>query len=644
MSNSPVLHEVRRRHGWLIGIALLAAGIAIAYHNTFFVPELLDDPSAISGNASIRKLWPLGPVLDPPADSGAGGRPLVNLTFALNYAWSGAALWSYHVFNLAVHLGAACLLFGIVRRSLRFRCPENSTRDFAGSPAAVDSLALATAFLWAVHPVATSSVTYLSQRAESLMGLFYLATLYGFIRGVDERSRRWHWLSAAACFAGMVTKEVMVTAPVAVLLYDRTFFAGSFRNAFRTRRVYYASLFAAWIFLAFFLHDLGQRQVGFATDVAWWRYLMTECRAWLLYGKLSAWPNPLVFDYGRLYLDWPTALPFIAAAGFLIAITLRALQVFPVFGFFLASFLLVLAPTSTVVPIAQQPVAENRIYLPSAIVVTALTVGLNRVLGRRAFPMLALATLGLIVITERRNEIYRSPLRLWFDTIAKAPQNARAFDHVGQTLHAAGRHEEAIAQYRAALRLNEQSDASHGLIADTYAALNNYEEAARHYQRAIELSPRSAKYYFNLGSIYTRAGQLGSAFENYAKAVQLAPSFADAHANLGTLSISLGRYGEAVDHLEKALQLGYNDGRTRALLGALTLQLGRNTEALGYFENAIVDNPADPDVRNNYGVALLRFDRLEEAARQFEAALKLKPDHAAARETLEKIRAQTKAR
>src|SRR5262249_26552673 len=145
-------------------------------------------------------------------------RPLVSLTLAINYAISGYEVWSYHLVNLLIHVGAGLTLFGIVRRTLQ------SDRLRVRFGARSTELALAVALVWTVHPLQTQSVTYIIQRGESLMGLFYLLTLYSAVRSLDSRSERLWWAAAiVACAAGMLSKQVMLTAPLMVLLYDFVF-------------------------------------------------------------------------------------------------------------------------------------------------------------------------------------------------------------------------------------------------------------------------------------------------------------------------------------------------------------------------------------------------------------------------------------
>ncbi|HEY2252318.1 MAG TPA: hypothetical protein VGH74_14695, partial [Planctomycetaceae bacterium] len=163
--------------------AFLAAGLLMlatvaAFSSSFHGVFVFDDQFAILENLSLRQLWPLSIPLSPPNDgSPVTGRPLLNLSLAVNYAISQDEIGSYHTANLAIHLVAALLLFGILLRT--FDLP--SLRDRWG-PHRVP-LALGIALVWAIHPLQTESVTYISQRAESLVGLFYLLTLYGFVRG-----------------------------------------------------------------------------------------------------------------------------------------------------------------------------------------------------------------------------------------------------------------------------------------------------------------------------------------------------------------------------------------------------------------------------------------------------------------------------
>src|SRR5580700_10360835 len=208
-----------------LACAMIVLAALAVYYNSFSVPLIFDDALSIINNPTIHKLES---AFSPPPNECVGGRPILNFTFALNYALAGLNVWGYHAFNLLIHALAGLTLFGLLRRTLS-RPPLNGRFGVAALP-----LALAVAVIWTVHPLQTEAVTYVSQRAESLMGLFYLLTLYGFIRSVESHTpARWQVFSFLACLLGTMSKEIIVTAPVMVLLYDYTFVAGSFHEAWR---------------------------------------------------------------------------------------------------------------------------------------------------------------------------------------------------------------------------------------------------------------------------------------------------------------------------------------------------------------------------------------------------------------------------
>ena len=284
-----------------LGALAIVAAIALAYANSLSAPFVYDDKPSIVYNGSIRHLWPLHDVLTPPgAGATVSGRPVLNVSFALNYALGGLEVRGYHLANMAIHALAALTLFGLVRRTLQRPSVPASLRQ-AAFPSA-----LAIAVLWAVHPLQTEAVTYVAQRAESLMSLFYLVTLYAFVRAVEsERPRTWRALGWTACLLGMGTKENMVSAPLIVFCFDRAFVAGTFASAWRQRRGFYLALAATWLPLAWLVLSTGGNRggsAGFGVGVSWFDYALTQVPALARYLALAVWPCPLVFDYGAFFV------------------------------------------------------------------------------------------------------------------------------------------------------------------------------------------------------------------------------------------------------------------------------------------------------------------------------------------------------
>ena len=181
---APPVDPTSDRSRWinLLAIAALALAALCVYSNSFSAPFVFDDGTWIEGNKSIQHLWPISGVLSPPNASTVGGRPVVSLTLALNYALGGKNVWGYHAVNLLIHILAAWTLFDLVRRTLLL--PAMS--QMQSLAAAATPLAFAAALIWAVHPLQTAAVTYIIQRTESLVALFYLLTIYCVLRGATS--------------------------------------------------------------------------------------------------------------------------------------------------------------------------------------------------------------------------------------------------------------------------------------------------------------------------------------------------------------------------------------------------------------------------------------------------------------------------
>ncbi|MBI2516513.1 MAG: tetratricopeptide repeat protein [Opitutae bacterium] len=634
MSPAPPSVSLVIRRAVLWAGAGLVATVFAAYHNSFSGPFVFDDIPAIVDNASLRDLGRPGEVLWPQNPGGltTSGRPVVNLTLALNHALSGEVVWSYHAFNLLIHTLAGLMLFGLVRRTLFSPALRERWSADAVPWAALSAL------LWAVHPLQTESVTYVVQRTEALMGLFYLLTLYTFVRGVGaSRPARWFGLSVLACALGMATKEVMVSAPLLVLLYDRTFVAGSFGGAWRQRRGYYLGLAGTWALLVLLVAGNASRggTAGFDTVVTPGQYLLTQCGAIVRYLQLAVWPHPLVFDYGTAAVAvpgevWWQVLLLLA----LLAGTAWALVRKPVWGFLGAWFFAILAPSSSFVPVASQTMAEHRMYLPLAVPVILVMAGLRAGLERRGFlPALVLAG-GCVVLTMNRNLDYASELSLWTDTVAKRPANSRAHNNLGLAEFKRGHVAAAIVHYEEAVRRGPQFSEPPYNLGLALASLQRYPEAIARYEQALALRPDYPEAHNNLGNALLATGRPAEALRHYEAAVRTNPAFAEAHSNLANLLLESGRPAEALRHGEEALQLDPGLADAHYNTGNACAALGRFAEALAHYEQALRLRPDYAAAHNNAGNALLELDRPAEAIAHYEQALQLLPDYLEPRRTL----------
>ncbi len=575
-------------------VLVIALAVGVAYANSLTGPFLFDDIGAITENPTIRQ-W--STAWTPPAGQGltVDGRPVLNASLALNYALGGTAVAGYHVLNVLIHGGAALALFGVVRRTLRR----------VGAPLGAEAatpLALAVALLWALHPLQTESVTYVIQRAESLMGLFFLLTFYGFVRGVEATGaaarRAWQGVAMGAALLGAGTKEVTAALPLLVLLYDRAWVAGSFRTAWQERRGFYLGLATVWPLLAWLVLGTGSRggTAGFGIDVTWGKYALTQPEAICRYLGLAVWPAPLVFDYGTTWVKDPAdAVPYALGLVALVAGTLIALVKRPAAGFLGMWFFCILAPTSFI-PGNRQTISEHRMYLPLAAVVVAVVVGLAWWLARRGEARRAgritlavgcLVAVGLGGLTVRRNGDYHTLLGLYRDTVAKRPDNAFARYNLGKALAESGAPGEAVGHYEAALRLEPGWPHLHNNLGSALLDLGRTAEAAAALQRAVQIKPDYVLAHYNLGLALIQLGQKDGAREAWATAVRFRPDYTEARENLGAVLLDLGRTKEAAAELEKLSANGAGNAGVYLNLGTAYLVLGRAREAVVPLEQAL---------------------------------------------------------
>jgi Flp pilus assembly protein TadD len=641
---------------------LLIGAALYAYDGSLRGQFILDDLSSIPGNPSIRRLWPLWDAMSAPPDATTRSRPVVNLSLALNYALGGLDVRGYHAFNLAVHILAGLALYGIVRRTLL----RPALRERYGHEA--PWLALAVALIWVVHPLQTESVTYVVQRTEVLMGLFFLLTLYCVMRGGESaRPAAWYGAAIVASVVGTGCKEVMVVAPVVVLAYDRLFLSPSFREAFRRRWALYAGLAASALIVGALLltrtaPDVARANRTFllarnlaASDVTPWDYLKTQAGVLTHYLRLTFWPDPLVGDYD----DWPLAKSFVTvlpSAVLVLALLLSTLWAFhrrrPV-AFLGAWAFLILAPTSSVWPLLTELAAERRMYLPLAAVIALVVVGGHAGLGavwrRLAWPpgarrLLEVAVLVAIVatlghLTGRRNEDYKSAVSFWTHVVSNRPSNARAHNHLGNYLFHQGKADEALRHLSEAVRLRPNYAAAHNNLGIVLASQGKSAEAMAQYSEAIRLIPDYAAAHNNLGLVLAGQGKTEEAVAHYAEAVRIDPAYAPAYNNLGIVLASQGKTEEAIARYSEAIRLDPDYAQAHNNLGVALASQGRLKEAIAQYSEALRIAPS-AGAHFNLGAALARDGKTQDAIVELEAALRLDPGLQRARRVLSEIAAR----
>lgn len=649
-----------------IAAAVLAVAIGAVYGRSLDAPFIFDDAIAIVQNDSIIHLWPLfgspghpGP-FSQTRDLPTSGRPIVNLSLALNYQFNGLRPAGYHLFSIVVHWLNALILWAVVRRTLRMNRFAHRFDVAAGW------LALAVALLWSLHPLVTEPVIYATQRTELLMAFFYLATLYYsisyFCREPSEPGRLRprqlvaHYLPlllailASAC--GMASKEVMVSAPLIVLLYDRAFVAGSFPAALRRHWPLYLGLASTWIVLLLLNWNSPRHlSTGFGFDVTGYTWWLTQTKVLAIYVRLVVWPWPLLIHYTTPYLNTlGQAWPYVLAVAIVGLITLILLARNRPFGFLGTFAFALLAPTS-IIPILTEVAAERRMYLPLAAILTGIVVGCyfstQGVLARQSANMssrsnnkLPSTSIGIAAIafailfgfvSASRLAAFNDPVALWRGVLQKQPNDYLALTQLGaQLIERPADQAEGIQSLQAAATLEPNFAPASAYLGYIYAKTGRLPEAVTSYQAAVKAAPDSPKIMANLGHALILVNRSAEAVDVLHRSLEIDPYAAETHELLALALSRLGRQQDAIDEYHAALVFDPENAQLLSNLGTSQAALGHFSDAIESFQHALRFDPQNPTIQNRLGAAFAESKNLPEAIAHFQEAIRLQPDYLSA--------------
>ena len=521
-----------------------------------------------------------------------------------------------------------------------------------------------------MHPLLSEAVVYIVQRTELMMGFFYLLTLYASLTAWTSKHRNaWQGAAVAACALGMACKEPMVSAPLVVLLHDLAFRGRPVREVLQERRAFYAGLASTWLVLAAIVAGGAQIKgaLGGGGKMTSFEYLRLQTRALTHYLRLVVWPHPL-----RVVYDWTVPGPERWVPLGLVVVGLLAASVWavragrPWAAFLGAWFFLILAPTSSVLPLHTEPVAERRMYLP-LLAVLALLVVAARALLLRALPdararlragaaVTALVGVAFVTLTYLRVRDYRTVLTVWEDAIAKAPgstpsattwatrtrwpaawttrwnstappsaskpDHPLAYFNIGFTLVHRGRFVEAIDALQKAVELRPNDGDSQYILARALFGAGRQLDSIPRYEAALALLPKDAEIRRDYGVALQAVGRLPDAANELRETLATRPTDHAAHSKLGNTLMSMGRVEEALASYREAVRLEPKDARTRGNLGTALVRLGRVQEGVTEFRRALEDDPAYALGHLNLANVQAKDGHTEEAAREYLAAIR----------------------
>lgn len=618
------------------------------YYGALHGEFVFDDVPAVKDNFALEKIGGFWEAAYGPKHSPVSNRPLVTLTLALNYAAGGLNTFGYHLVNLAIHCLNAALVFGVVRRMLAAPNLGNAYDEIRATWTAV---ALAT--LWAVHPLGTEAVVYVTQRTTLLMSTFLLLTLYATLRSISDlrRGRIWKMAAVAACAGAMLSKEEAVALPILVVLFERAYHFGSFAEAWERRRNFYLCLAATWLLLLFtvLVGKSHNQTVGYSTHppANAWEWLLTEAPAIVRYVRLTFFPFEISeLNGGRLMFtpsyDWPierglgdawflvdgSPVPVFLACFIVVALLAASAALWfwkPHWGWLGAWFFLLLAPTSSILPIISEIIAERRMYLPMLSLLAPVVIGVMRFgdwllrgatrdakyAGAFAAVPIGIVAFALSFATAAYARVFETEGSLW-DEVAKKNAMTNGSFMSGQCLlgHAKvlldrKRHDLAIPELERALAGEAPSIDVYFNLAAAYVDVGRFADAERIYNVAFSLESNHA-----------------TGLRNYANLMVALYQKEVPEKQLGAADMRLVK---ALDAVNRSLKLNPRSLEAWNVLGSTCVLMDRPQEAQVAWANALKLDPGNISVQTNQAAALARAGKKTEALAKLEAVLKANP-------------------
>ena len=561
----------------ILMLSLLAIVVILIYADTLTTPFILDDIHNIRDNSHIRMhSLSLNNLMRAGFQSPDPSRPIANISFALNYYFSGLNLVGFHLTNILIHILGGIFLYYFVKSTLKTPVLRRRYEKYGWVP-------FFTAFIWLVHPLQTQSVAYLVQRMNSQAAMFFILSMLFYVefRLASVTWGRW-WLLAGCVFAGLLavcTKQIAAILPVFIVLYDWYFFQDLSLKWSRRHLLALGGILLFFIItsLIYLGHDpVASILSGYSQrDFTLLQRVLTQFRVVIFYVGLLLWPQP-----SRLNLDHDFALshsltdPVTTIISMVIITVLIVLAILtakrePILSYGILWFFGNLVIESSIIGL--ELVFEHRTYLPSMFVILAMVVLVYRFARPIWLGVVFMCVVGTLfsVWTFERNRVWMDELSLYRDCVEKSPAKARPRNNFGAVLLRRGRLQEAIAEFQMALNLK--------------------------------------------------------------------PDYVDAHYNLGIAMVKQGNLADGIHHFSETLRLQPRNVKALNNMAATLVLNKRYLEAISYLKKALTINPADENLHTNLGIIMKKQGDLEDARYHFYRALQINPANKAAHRNLEEI-------
>jgi Flp pilus assembly protein TadD len=652
--------RIIRNHPAFAALFLLAAAGLIAYGNALPNSFHFDDIVGIVRNPTLRDLRNIPAYFTDPATFGLGRarewRPILQITYALNYAMAELDPVVFRSFNLLFHIGTAFVLFLIVcqigtlwPRALGFHPPVRPR-----------VLALSCALLFVVHTANSEAVDYIWARSSQLATFFYVLAFYCYLRGpfgCQNQSHRSWLLAGFISFAlGVGTKATAIVLPVLLFFYEWLFLNPASVNPFKLflgepqrlkKYISLAIVVSAYMTIRILLLPKMFTNIavtGGVREVSSYSYLLTQFRAWLYYIRLFLWPHPLIMDYSSF--GWSHSLAEIRVLASLVLILIIlicawwARQRHPLLALFTFWYFIALLPEASVIPLGDAVVGYRAYpaYVALAVVSVMLSFHGASILRRMVATPIAesssgfgfsygsvmgLVLIALTVATVARNRDWRDERTLWTDVLTKDPSNVRAYRALGLEALIRADYEQARLYFDRAAQLTPNDSHTYVLRGYLNSRLDRNDLALSDYSMAIKFDRRSPYGFFYRGELYRKLGQPDEALADYAAALNYMPYYADAYLGAAMAYLDKNNLAAATQACARLLDIDGEDRRGYDCLGTLLMEQGRVVDAIRTYELAVARIADDGELWRSLAEAYQKNGMTQEAAAAIEKSKRI---------------------
>jgi len=635
----PVGYSLSISSPWILaGAALIAIAAFLAYFPSINGGFILDDDLLVTSNKLLKapdgiyRFWFTTEAVD--------YWPVTNTTLWIEWRLWGMNPTGYHITNLILHIVESLLIWVILRKL-----------SIPG--------AFLAALIFALHPVNVESVAWISQRKNVMAMLFFLLSILWYLkveisspsspnapsspatgyRVSGHSSLLWYWLSLAAFVLAMLSKGSVAMLPVLLLGIVWWLRPLTRRDVVRIAPFFLVAVVLVVVNVWFQTHGTGEE---FRTASFVQRLLGAGGVVWFyLYKALL--PFDLVFIYPRWDIQtnnplwWLALLAAVAVTGVLWRYRESWSRPFLfTWGFFCVALVPVMGFTD--VGFMKYSLVADRYQHIAIIGVIALAAADWSIWhqGARGSARLVVTAVAVVVVgtltllTWQQCGLYRDPITLYAATLKKYPNCWITHTNLGNALLIVGQRQEAIEQFRQALRIKSDYLEAHNNLGSALLQAGRLQEAIEHYKKALLIKPNHAKAHYNIGLALYQTGQHQDAIQHFEQALRLDPNYAEAHYNLGNALNAAGQYQQAIEHYQKALRLDPDLFEVHNNLGAVLILAGRPREAIEHCKQALRFKTNDAETHYNLGIALYQTGQHQEAIQNFQQALRLKPDYAKA--------------